>query len=208
MSVIIETSVGDLEVDLFVDKAKNISRSFLKLCKIKHYNNALFSSVQQNYLAQIQTTNPTTIDHLLSSSEPKYLPDEIDPQKKHNKIGLLSTNNLGQDRNNSEFFITLTDLHLAHFDEKHTIFGQVQVGIHVLEKLNNEVIVDDGNMPYINLRILHTIVIDDPFEDPEGLVEPEQSPNRVEISDNNRLEYHEKERLMRESDKTEEEALE
>jgi len=84
----------------------------------------------------------------------------------------------------------------------------VQVGIHVLEKFNNEVIVDEGNMPYINLRILHTIVIDDPFEDPEGLVEPDQSPKRVEVSDNNRLEYHEKERLMRESDKTEEEALE
>ena len=45
MSVIIETSLGDLEVDLFVKKAPKLSRNFLKLCKVKHYNNALFEEV-------------------------------------------------------------------------------------------------------------------------------------------------------------------
>lgn len=83
-----------------------------------------------------------------------------------------------------------------HFDEKHTIFGIVQVGQDVLEKFNSEVIVDDKNKPYFNIRILHTIVIDDPFEDPDGLEEPDASPPRVEVSDNNRLEYHERERIL------------
>lgn len=33
MSVLIETSIGDLVVDLFVDEAPNACKNFLKLCK-------------------------------------------------------------------------------------------------------------------------------------------------------------------------------
>ncbi|KAL4432971.1 hypothetical protein ABPG74_005344 [Tetrahymena malaccensis] len=207
MSLIIETSLGDLEVDLFVQKAPEISKNFLKLCKLKHYNNALFFEVQKNYLTSIKSKKATTIS-IETGGNQQYIQDEIDPTNKHNKIGLLSSSNIGQDRNNSEFFITLTSSHLQHFDEKHTIFGQVQVGIDVLEKFNTDVIVDNENKPYINHRILHTIVIDDPFEDPENLEEPDQSPLPIEKSDNDRLEFYEKEKILNESDKTEEQVIE
>ncbi|EAR96692.2 peptidyl-prolyl cis-trans isomerase, cyclophilin-type protein, putative (macronuclear) [Tetrahymena thermophila SB210] len=207
MSLIIETSLGDLEVDLFVQKAPEISKNFLKLCKLKHYNNALFYEVQKNYLTSIKSKKATTV-FVETGGDQQYIHDEIDPTNKHNKIGLLSTSNIGQDRNTSEFFITLTSSHLQHFDEKHTIFGQVQVGIDILEKFNTDVIVDNDNKPYINHRILHTIVIDDPFEDPENLVEPDQSPLPIEKSDNDRLEFYEKEKILNESDKTEEEIIE
>ncbi|KAL4476628.1 hypothetical protein ABPG72_000787 [Tetrahymena utriculariae] len=207
MSLIIETSLGDLEVDLFVQKAPEISKNFLKLCKLKHYNNSLFYEVQKNYLASIKSKKATTVS-VETGGNQQYIQDEIDPSNKHNKIGLLSTSNIGQDRNNSEFFITLTSSHLQHFDEKHTIFGQVQVGIDVLEKFNTDVIVDNENKPYINHRILHTLVIDDPFEDPENLEEPDQSPLPIEKSDNDRLEFYEKEKILNESDKTEEQIIE
>ena len=47
MSVLMETSFGDIVVDLFVDKCPTASYNLLKLCKIKHYNNALFLKVQK-----------------------------------------------------------------------------------------------------------------------------------------------------------------
>lgn len=119
---------------------------------------------------------------------------------KHRKFGLLSTNNCGPDKNDSEFFITLSDSPLTHFDDKHSIFGIVQVGSDVLEKFNSEVIVDESNHPYFNIRILHTIVIEDPFDDPENFEEPDASPPRIETSDNNRLEYHERERILQETE--------
>lgn len=77
----------------------------------------------------------------------------------------------------------------------------------MLEKLNSEVIVDDKNKPYFNLRILHTIILEDPFDDPVGLDEP-SSPKRIEISTNDRLEYYERERILAENEQNEEEALE
>jgi peptidyl-prolyl cis-trans isomerase-like 4 len=50
MSVLLETSVGDLVVDLFVDDAPLACQNFLKLCKIKYFNNCLFYSVQKNHI--------------------------------------------------------------------------------------------------------------------------------------------------------------
>ena len=53
MSVILETSLGDIVVDLFTEKCPLACQNFLKLCKIKYYNNALFSNVQKHYLGKI-----------------------------------------------------------------------------------------------------------------------------------------------------------
>lgn len=47
MSILIETSFGDLTIDLQTDKFPTASYNFLKLCKLKHYNNALFLKVQK-----------------------------------------------------------------------------------------------------------------------------------------------------------------
>lgn len=38
MSVLIETTIGDIVVDLFIKERPNACRNFLKLCKIKYYN--------------------------------------------------------------------------------------------------------------------------------------------------------------------------
>lgn len=41
MSVLFETSLGDLVVDLLIEKCPKSSLNFIKLCKQKLYNNAL-----------------------------------------------------------------------------------------------------------------------------------------------------------------------
>jgi hypothetical protein len=48
MSVLIETSFGDITVDIWADKAPKAALNFIKLCKMKHYNNALFIEVQKS----------------------------------------------------------------------------------------------------------------------------------------------------------------
>lgn len=58
MSVLLETSFGDIVIDLFTEKAPNACTNFLKLCKIKHYNNSLFHEVQKSKDIPIQTMSP------------------------------------------------------------------------------------------------------------------------------------------------------
>lgn len=53
MAVLLETSLGDLVFDLFVDKCPNACKNFLKLCKIKFYNNGLFINIDKDYITKI-----------------------------------------------------------------------------------------------------------------------------------------------------------
>ena len=74
----------------------------------------------------------------------------------------------------SQFFITLGD-DLDSLDGKYTIFGRVAEGFDTLEKIN-DAYCDEKGRPYRDIRIKHTIVLEDPFPDPPGLVEPPESP--------------------------------
>ena len=46
MAVLLETSKGDVVVDLFVDDAPKTCLNFVKLCKLKYYNHCGFFDVQ------------------------------------------------------------------------------------------------------------------------------------------------------------------
>ena len=55
------------------------------------------------------------------------------------------------------------------------MFGEVSEGMDVLMNIN-EAYCDEEHRPYKDIRIYHTIVLDDPYEDPEGLEVPDRSP--------------------------------
>lgn len=128
MSVLIETSFGDIVIDLFTKKAPLASINFLKLCKIKFYNNALFAEVQKNYVTQVTTEQPSTIWAETKQGEAVFK-DEIDMEGKVNDVGLVVTANIGSNLNNSNFFITLTKANLTSLNGKHTVFGKVEEGL-------------------------------------------------------------------------------
>lgn len=74
-----------------------------------------------------------------------------------------------------QFFIALGNS-LEYLDGVHTVFGEVTEGLDVIEKLN-EAYSDEKFRPYRDIRIHHTIILDDPYEDPRGLDVPDRSPS-------------------------------
>ncbi|KAF8819338.1 peptidyl-prolyl cis-trans isomerase, cyclophilin-type domain-containing protein [Cardiosporidium cionae] len=52
MSVLLETSVGDLVIDMDSSALPVLCKNFLKLCKIKYYDNSLFYQIEKNFLAK------------------------------------------------------------------------------------------------------------------------------------------------------------
>lgn len=74
----------------------------------------------------------------------------------------------------SQFVVTLGD-NTDYLDGRAAIFGKVVEGIDVLEKIN-DAIVDEKGHPLVDIRIKHTVVLDDPYPDPDGLREPSASP--------------------------------
>eukprot|EP00743_Colponemidia_sp_Colp-15_P004025 GILK01004339.1.p1 GENE.GILK01004339.1~~GILK01004339.1.p1 ORF type:complete len:495 (-),score=83.96 GILK01004339.1:158-1564(-) len=186
MAVLFETSVGDMVIDLFCEDCPIATKNFLKLCKTKYYNNCLFYNVQQDYL--VQAGDPTntgrggeSIYKQIYGDQAQYFDDEIRPQLKHDRIGVVATANTGPNLNASAFYITTRE-RIEHLDGKHTIFGVVGEGLDVLQKIN-KAYVDDEGRPWLDIRIRHTIVLDDPFDDPAGLEIPPNSPEPVHDSD-------------------------
>lgn len=81
---------------------------------------------------------------------------------------------LFSNRFGSQFFITLGE-NLDSLDVEHLVFGQVVEGLEVVSKFN-QTLTDEKNRPYQDIRITHTVVLDDPYPDPEAVVFPAESP--------------------------------
>src|SRR3990172_5230118 len=142
-----KTSMGDIVVRLYEDKAPKTVENFVGLAtgtkewtdpktgqKVKRplYSGTIFHRVIPNFM--IQGGDP------LGSGRggPGYrLNDEFHPDLKHNKPGILSMANAGPNTNGSQFFITTVPT--PHLDNRHSVFGEVVKG--------QEVVVAIGNVP-------------------------------------------------------------
>ncbi|NWH43217.1 PPIL4 protein, partial [Fregata magnificens] len=153
--------------------------NFLKLCKVKYYNYCLIYNVQRDFI--IQTGDPMgtgrggeSIFCQLYGDQARFFEAEKVPRIKHKKKGTVSMVNNGNDQHGSQFLIT-TGENLDYLDGVHTVFGEVTEGMDVLKTIN-ETFVDKDFVPYQDIRINHTVILDDPFEDPPGLSIPDRSP--------------------------------
>lgn len=94
MSVVIETTVGDITVDLYVKERPKACLNFLKLCKLKYYNYNLFHTIEQNFIAI--TGDPSgdgnkgeSIWGVIEGPKKKFFESEQVPKILHSDVGLL-----------------------------------------------------------------------------------------------------------------------
>ncbi|KAM8947398.1 peptidyl-prolyl cis-trans isomerase-like 4 isoform 2-T2 [Pelodytes ibericus] len=179
MAVLLETTLGDIVIDLYTEERPRASLNFLKLCKIKYYNYCLVHNVQVNFI--IQAGDPlgtgrggSSVFSKLYGDQAQYFESEKVPRIKHKKLGTVSMVNNGSGQHGSQFLIT-TGENLDYLDGVHTVFGEVTEGMDVVKKIN-ETFVDKDFVPYQDIRITHTVILDDPFDDPPGLPIPDRSP--------------------------------
>lgn len=64
---------------------------------------------------------------------------------------------------------------MDYLDEQHTVFGEIAKGFDIINKFN-ECITDRDGRPYQDIRICHTVIIEDPFEDIRTISIPPGSP--------------------------------
>ncbi|KAM4040278.1 peptidyl-prolyl cis-trans isomerase-like 4 isoform 2-T2 [Anomaloglossus baeobatrachus] len=179
MAVLLETTLGDIVIDLYTEERPRACLNFLKLCKIKYYNYCLIHNVQRDFI--IQTGDPLgtgrggeSIFSKLYGDQACYFEPEKVPRIKHKKLGTVSMVNNGNDQHGSQFLIT-TGENVDYLDGVHTVFGEVTEGMDVLKKIN-ETFVDKDFVPFQDIRINHTVILDDPFDDPPDLPIPDRSP--------------------------------
>jgi peptidyl-prolyl cis-trans isomerase B (cyclophilin B) len=116
---IIETSKGDIQLELFADRAPVTVANFVNLARRGYYDGLTFHRVISDFMVQGGCPNGR------GNGGPGYkFEDEFDPSLRHDRPGRLSMANAGPGTNGSQFFIT----HVATpwLDDAHSIFGQVQ----------------------------------------------------------------------------------
>ena len=196
MAVLVETSKGNIVIDLHCDDAPKTCLNFVKLCKMRYYDHCKFFDVQRDFVCQ--TGDPTNRGDggesafaLLANGDAslRFFEDEIHPTRRHDKIGTVSMAPAGPNGNASQFVITTREGAVDALDGTRTIFGEVSEGLDVVRAIN-EAYVDENGRPLQNIRIKRTILLDDPFDDPPGLAAlvPDATPPRREEYQDDRLE--------------------
>ena len=125
---LVQTTKGDMVLELYADKAPNTVNNFVFLARHKYYDSIVFHRVLEDFMAQ--TGDPTGT----GMGGPGYqFADEFHPELVHEGKGVLSMANAGPGTNGSQFFITFVDT--PWLDNRHAVFGRVIAGDEVLDAI-------------------------------------------------------------------------
>ena len=129
--VILETSLGNIEVTLKPEVAPKACENFIGLVQKKYYDGIIFHRIIKNFM--IQGGDPTGTGTGGESLWGQSFGDEYSSQVKFDKPGLLAMANRGPSTNGSQFFITTVATPWLHM--KHTIFGEITHGYEIVQKM-------------------------------------------------------------------------
>jgi cyclophilin family peptidyl-prolyl cis-trans isomerase/protein-disulfide isomerase len=114
----LDTSAGEIKIELFADIAPIAVNSFVFLAQNGWYDDVYFHRVLQGFVAQ--AGDPSGLGMI----GPGYtFINETDNDLSFDRKGLFAMANAGPDTNGSQFFITLAPA--TNLDGGYTIFGQV-----------------------------------------------------------------------------------
>ncbi len=174
---IMKTSMGDIKIKLFPEKAPKAVENFTTLAEEGYYDNLIFHRVINDFM--IQGGDPKGDGTGGESKWGKPFEDEFDIDLL-NYRGALSMANSGQNTNGSQFFIVqkknmddVMEMLKATYPEElvefykdggtpwldfaHTVFGQVYEGMDVVDKIA-QVETDEDDKPIEDV-IINTIEI-------------------------------------------------
>jgi peptidylprolyl isomerase len=126
--VTMETSMGTVKIELFMETMPVTAGNFKKLVEEGFYDGVIFHRVIPNFM--IQGGDPTGT----GTGGPGYtIKDEFTDTNKNDR-GTLSMANAGPNTGGSQFFINTVDNNFL--DSKHPVFGKVVEGMDVVDAIS------------------------------------------------------------------------
>jgi cyclophilin family peptidyl-prolyl cis-trans isomerase len=139
-----QTSLGDFQAELYVDKMPETAGNFVKLAKAGFYDGLHFHRVIKGFMIQFgcpHSRDPNSPRAGTGNGPNGTIKDEHPANAKlSNEPGTLSMANTGQPNSGScQFFINT--VHNAYLDwftpgqSKHPVFGKITSGMDVIKKI-------------------------------------------------------------------------
>ncbi|XP_057372862.1 spliceosome-associated protein CWC27 homolog [Daphnia carinata] len=187
--VVLTTSLGEIEIELWSKECPKACRNFVQLCLEEFFNGTIFHRVVPNFIAQ--GGDPTGTGHGGESIYGEPFKNEVHSRLRFVRRGLVATANTGNNDNESQFFFTLGAC--PELQNKHTIFGRVG-GNTLFNMIKfNDLDIDNEERPRHPPKILKTEVINNPFPDIEPRISqkqvkgPEETKPKVKKTKNLKL---------------------
>uniref|UniRef100_A0A3B3TT00 Spliceosome-associated protein CWC27 homolog n=1 Tax=Poecilia latipinna TaxID=48699 RepID=A0A3B3TT00_9TELE len=159
--VLLKTTAGEIDIELWSKEAPKACRNFVQLCMEGYYDGTIFHRVVQDFI--IQGGDPTGTGTGGESIYGRPFKDEFHSRLRFIRRGLVAMANAGQHDNGSQFFFTLG--RADELNNKHTIFGKVTGDtIYNLLRLA-EVECDANERPLKPHKIRTAEVLHSPFDD-------------------------------------------
>ncbi|XP_029413677.1 spliceosome-associated protein CWC27 homolog [Nannospalax galili] len=159
--VLLKTTAGDIDIELWSKEAPKACRNFIQLCLEAYYDNTIFHRVVPGFI--VQGGDPTGTGTGGESIFGAPFKDEFHSRLRFNRRGLVAMANAGPHDNGSQFFFTLG--RADELNNKHTIFGKV-TGDTVYNMLRlTEVDIDGEERPRNPHKIKSSEVLFNPFDD-------------------------------------------
>jgi cyclophilin family peptidyl-prolyl cis-trans isomerase len=143
--VVMETTMGTIELEVFRSKAPKTVENFVQLAQQGYYDGLTFHRIIDKFM--IQGGDPQGTGAGGKSIYGEGFEDEIAPDLKFDRAGLLAMANrgVGTKSNGSQFFITTVPT--PWLNNNHTIFGEVVAGMEVVDKIGKVKTVKPADKP-------------------------------------------------------------
>lgn len=142
-SAVFETSMGNFELELYVDQMPITTGNFIKLANEGFYNGQRFHRVIPNFM--IQGGDPLSKDdtkrNRWGTGSPGYAIEDEFVEGPSNVRGSISMANSGPQSGGSQFFINVVDNTFLDWNKqpaqsKHPVFGKVVSGMDVVDAIS------------------------------------------------------------------------
>ncbi|AGO60962.1 MULTISPECIES: peptidylprolyl isomerase [Ferroplasma] len=127
-TAVLETSMGDIEIELFEKDMPVTAGNFRKLVEQGFYNNTIFHRVIPDFM--IQGGDPTGT----GMGGPGYKIKDEFTKNNRNDRGTIAMANAGPNTGGSQFFINVVNNN--YLDKMHPVFGKVVKGLDVADKIS------------------------------------------------------------------------
>lgn len=171
----LETNLGNITAEIFVDEAPVTGMNFVKLSEAGTLEGIPFHRIITNFMMQggdhTNRNGSGGAAHPDCANANGDIPDEFSPELRHDAKGTLSMANAGAGTGSSQFFIIFGPTpHLDAYDAQgnlkscstrgvscHAVFGRVVEGMDVLDKVNTQAGSQSGT-PRAPVTLLKTTV--------------------------------------------------
>ncbi|CAD0114013.1 unnamed protein product [Aureobasidium uvarum] len=163
--VLLNTTSGDLVVEVFAKQVPLASRNFLQHCLNGYYDGTIFHRLVPGFIIQGGDPTGTGSGGVSTVNDGAPFADEFHSRLKFNRRGLLGMANSGDKNDNtSQFFFTLDKT--PELQDKNTMFGRIEGDtIYNLMKMAEADLAGESDRPLYPTRIMSTEVLLNPFSD-------------------------------------------